>query len=84
MSLSFKEEIQESTLVEEKKNELANGEELLVEKRQVEEHHQRTTIDNVLVGIEKFNFPIDLVTLGMKEDQQASLIVIPSNATSQA
>ena len=37
--LSFKEEIQEPTLVEEKKNELANEEELLVEKKQVEEHH---------------------------------------------
>ena len=37
--MSFKEEIQEPTLVEEKNNELANEEELLVEKRQVEEHH---------------------------------------------
>ena len=39
MPLIFKEEIQEPTLVEEKKNELANEEELLVEKRQVEEYH---------------------------------------------
>ena len=37
--LSFKEEIQKPTLVEEKNNELANEEELLVEKRQVEEHY---------------------------------------------
>ena len=37
--MSFKEEIQEPTLVEEKNNELANEKELLVEKRQVEEHH---------------------------------------------
>ena len=37
--LSFEEEIQEPTLVEEKKNELANEEELLVEKRQVKEQH---------------------------------------------
>ena len=37
--LSFKEEIQEPTMVEEKKNELANEEELLMEKRQVEEQH---------------------------------------------
>ena len=81
--LSFKEEIQEPTLVEEKKNELANEEEQLVEKREVEEHHPWTIIDNVLVGIDKFNFPIDLVTLGIEEDQQASSIVIPSNATSQ-
>ena len=55
-----------------------------MEKRQVEEHHPQTTIDNVLVGIDKFNFPIDLVTLGMEEDQQASSIVISSNATSEA
>ena len=82
--LSFKEEIQEPTLVEEKKNELDNEEEQLVEKRQVEEHHPRTTIENVLVGISKFNFPIDFVTLGMEEDQQVSSIGTPSNATSQA
>ena len=43
--LSFKEEIQELTMVEEKKNELANEEELLVEKRQFEEHHSQTTIE---------------------------------------
>ena len=82
--LSFKEEIQESTLVEEKKNELANEEEQLVEKRQVEEHHPRTTFENILFGIDKFNFPIDFVTLGMEEDQQVSSIGTPSNATSQA
>ena len=67
--LSFKEEIQELTLVEEKNNELANEEELLMEKRQVEEHHPWTTIENVLVEIDKFNFPIDFVTLGMEKDQ---------------
>ena len=66
--LSFKEEIQEPTLVEEKKNELPNEEELLVEKRQVEEHHSQTMIENVLVWIDKFNFPIDFMTLGMEED----------------
>ena len=82
--LSFKEEIQELTLVEEKKNELANEAKLLVEKRQVEEHHPHTTIENVLVGIDKFNFPIDFVTFCMEEDQQVSSIGIPSNATSQA
>ena len=71
-------------MVEEKKNELANEEELLVEERQVEDQHLRKTIENVLVGIDKFNFPIDLVTLGMEEDQQVSSIGTPSNATSQA
>ena len=55
-----------------------------MEKRQVEEQHPWTTIENVLVGIDKFNFPIDFVTLGMEEDQQALLIGRPSNATSQA
>ena len=76
--------IQEPTLVEEKKNELANKEEQLVENRQVKEHHPRTTIENVLVGVNKFNFPIDFVTLGMEKDQQVSSIGTPSNATSQA
>ena len=50
------EEIQDPTLVEDKKTELANEEELLMEKRQVEEQLSRTTIENVLVGIDKFNF----------------------------
>ena len=52
MPLSFEEEIKDPTLVEEEKNELANEEELLVEKRQVEEQHPRKTIENVLVGID--------------------------------
>ena len=72
--LSFEEEIQDLTLVEEKKNELANEKELLVEETQVEEQYPRKTIENVLVEIDKFNFPIDFVTLGMEEDQQALLI----------
>ena len=37
-----------------------------MEKRQVEKHHLRTTIERVLVGIDKFSFPIDFVTLGME------------------
>ena len=82
--MSFKEEIQDPTLVEEKKNELANEEELLVENKQVEKQHLRKTIENVLVGIDKFNFPIDFVTLGIEDDQQVSSIGRPSNATSQA
>ena len=82
--LSFEEEIQDLTLVKEEKNELANEEELLVEKGQVEEQHLRKRIENVLVGIHKFNFHIDLVTLGMEEDQQVSSIRRPSNAPSQA
>ena len=69
-------------MVEEKKNELANKEELLMEKRQVEEQHPWTIIENVSVGIDKFNFHIGFVTMGIKEDQQVSSIGRPSNAIS--
>ena len=55
-----------------------------MEKRQVEEQHPWKTIENVLVGINKFNFPIDFFTLGMDKDQQVSSIGTPSNAISQA
>ena len=82
--LSFKEEIQKLTLIEEKNDELANEEELLMKKRLVEGQNPRKTIKNVLVGTDKFNFPIDLVTLGIEEDQQVSSIGRPSHATSQA
>ena len=68
MPLNFKEEIQDPTLVVEKKIELANEKEVLVEKRQVKEQHLWKTIENVLVGIDKFNFLIDFVTLGMEEE----------------
>ena len=82
--MSFKEKIQEPTLVEEKKNELANQKELLIKKRQVEDHHSQITIENVLDGIYKLNFPIDFVTLGMEENQQVPSIRTPSNSISQA
>ena len=55
-----------------------------MEERRVEEQHPRITIENVLVGTDKFNFPIDFVNLGMEEDQRISSIRRPSNATSQA
>ena len=45
--------------------------------------HPWKTIENVMVGIDKFDFPIDFVTLGMEEDQQMSSIGTPSNATSE-
>ena len=82
--LSFKEEIQEPALIKEKKNEPAYEGELLMEKRQFEGHYPQTIIENVLVRIEKFTFPIDFVTLGLEEDQQAPSIGRPSNTTSQA
>ena len=83
-TLSFEEEIQDPMFVEEKMNELANEEKILVEERKVEEQHSWITNENVLVGIYKLNFPIDFVTLGMEEDQQVSSIERLSNATSQA
>ena len=49
MPLSFKEKIQDLTLVGEKNNVLTNEEELLVEKREVEEQHPRKKIENVVV-----------------------------------
>ena len=52
----------------EKNNESVIEEESLLEKIQVEEGHTGIKIENVLVGIDKFNFPIDFVTLGMEED----------------
>ena len=37
-----------------------------------------------MLRIDKFNFPIELVTLGRKEDNQTSAKGRPSNALSQA
>ena len=31
-----------------------------------------TTMENVLVGIDNFNFPINIVTLGIEKNQQVS------------
>ena len=80
----FEQEIQDLTLVEEKKSELANEEELSVEERQSEEQHPWIIIEIVLFGIEKFYFPIEFVTLVLEDDQKVSSIGRPSNATSQA
>ena len=52
------------------KNELAKDEKLPWEERQVEEQHLWITIDDVLVGIDKFNFPVDFLTFGMEVNQQ--------------
>ena len=49
----------------------------------VEEEHLGITIENVLFGIDKFNFPIDFMTLGMEEDRKVSSIGGPSISTSQ-
>ena len=84
MLLRIKEENLNLAVVEEKKNEYANEVELIMEKRKSEEQHQQIKFQNVLVGIDKFNFPIDLVTLGREEDNQTSAQGRPSNALSQA
>ena len=84
MLLRIKEETTNSAVVEEKNNEYANEEELTLEMRKGEELHQQIKFQNVLIGIDKFNFPIDLVTLGREEDNQALAKGRPSNALSQA
>ena len=55
-----------------------------MEKKKSEEQHQQIKFQNVLVGIDKFNFSIDLVTLGMEKENQTSAKGRPSNALSQA
>ena len=64
-------------------NELAIEEEPVLKTMQVEEQHLRIKIENVLIGVDQFNFPIDSLTFGMEEDQQVSSIEKPSFATSQ-
>ena len=54
----LKGELQDPTFVE-------NNE--LVEK-QVEKQHPEVIMENVLVGVEDFYFPIDSLTFGMDED----------------
>ena len=77
--LTLEQEFQVPSLV--MKNELAKEEKLPWGERQVEEQHPWKTIDNVLVGIDKFNFPIDFLTFGVEVNQQVN--ERPSIATSQ-
>ena len=72
----MKEEIQEPLLVEEKEDKSVTEEELPMEKRQDEEHPPLIRMENVLVGIDILNFPIDCVTVGMEETQQVSCFVL--------
>ena len=76
----MKEEIQQPLLVEEKEDKSNAEEELSMENRQAEEHHPLIIMENVLVGIDIFSFPIGYVTMGMEEEQQVSFIGTPSNA----
>ena len=59
-------EFQVSSLVE--NNELAITVKLVLKMIQVEEQHPWIKIENVLVRVEDFNFPIDSLTFGMEED----------------
>ena len=45
--------------------------------------HPELIIENVLVRVEDFNFPMDSLNLGMEEDRQVKFIEKPSIATSQ-
>ena len=65
------------------KNELAIGKEPSLKEKQVEKKHPELIIENVLVGVEDFNFPMDSLTFVMEEDRQVSFIEKPSIATSQ-
>ena len=81
MSLILDRESQDPTLVE--KNELVIEEELLLKENQVEKQHLELIMENVLVGVEDFYFPIESLTFGMKNDRQVSFVEKPSIATSQ-
>ena len=65
------------------KSDLAIAEEPSLKEKQVEKKHPELIVENVLVGVEDFNFPIDSLTFGMEEDKQVSFIERPSIATSQ-
>ena len=64
-------------------NELAIKEKPPLKEMQVEKKHSEVVIENVLVGVEDFNFPMDSLNFGMEEHQQVSFIEKPSIATSQ-
>ena len=56
MTLVLEEELKNPTFVE--KNELVIDEEPLLKEKQVEKQHLELIMENVLVGVEDFNFPI--------------------------
>ena len=41
---------------------------LSLKDKQVEKKHSELIVENVLVGVKDFNFPIDSLTFGMEED----------------
>ena len=50
------------------KNELAIAEEPSTEEIQVEKKHLELIVENVLVEVKDFNFPINSLTFGMEEN----------------
>ena len=73
--------MQVPSLVE--KNELAIDEEILLKEKQSETKHSELIVENILVEVEDFYFPIEYLTFGMEDDQQVSFIERPSIAKSQ-
>ena len=74
-------EFQVPSLVE--NNDLISEEGSVLRMIQVEKQHRWMRIQNIFVGVEDFNFPIDSLTFGMEEDKKISSIERPSIATSQ-
>ena len=70
MPLILKGELQDPTFFE--NNELVIDKEMLLEEKQVEKEHPELIVENVLVGVKGFNFPIESLTFGMDEDRQVS------------
>ena len=60
MPLVLKGEFQDPSLVE--KNDLAIAEESLLKEKQVEKKHLKLIVENVLVEVEDFKFPINSLT----------------------
>ena len=81
MPLVLKGDLQDPSLVE--KNELAIDEELLLKEKQVEKKHLELIVENFLVEVEDFHFPINSLTFGMEENRQVSNVERPSISTSQ-
>ena len=81
MSLVLEGVLQDPLFVE--KNELPIDEEPSLKEKQVEKQHPEPIMENVLVGVEDFYFPIESLTFGMEEDQQVSFIERPPIAKSQ-
>ena len=67
MPMILEGEFQVSSLVE--NNDLVIDEEPLLEEKQVEKQHLKLIMENVLIGVEDFNFPINSLTFGMEEDR---------------